>query len=78
MSGFYSRRSQEHKKTDVLVIFFVLLASMGVKATHKMLVKSTPGVNFINILLAAFTWSDPKSVRIQSSHQYLLVLLGSL
>jgi len=36
------------------------------------------GVNFTNILWAAFMWKDPKSVKIQSSHQYLFGLLGSV
>ncbi len=35
-----------------------------------------PAVNFINILRAAFTPLAPKSVRIQSSCQYLFTLLG--
>jgi len=37
-----------------------------------------PGVDFTNInLRAAFTCVAPKSVRIQSSRQYLFTLLGS-
>jgi hypothetical protein len=36
-----------------------------------------PGVNSINILRAAFTRSEPESVRTQSSHQYDFTLLGS-
>jgi len=42
--------------------------------------KLTPGVNFINVsffLRAAFALVDPKSVKIQLSHQCLLTLLGS-
>jgi len=35
------------------------------------------GLNFINVLLPAFTLTDPKSVRTQSSRQYLFTLLGS-
>jgi len=31
------------------------------KASYKMLVKLTPGVDFINILRVAFTLADPKS-----------------
>jgi len=31
------------------------------KAEHKILVKLTPGVDFINILQAAFACADPKS-----------------
>jgi len=37
----------------------------------------TSGVNFTNVLQAAFTNEDPKSTKQQSSHQCLLVLLGS-
>jgi hypothetical protein len=42
-----------------------------------MLVKLTHCVNFINVLHTAFALVDPESVRTQSSHQYLLTLLGS-
>jgi len=35
------------------------------------------GVNFINILRTAFALVDPKSVKIQLSHQCLFKLLGS-
>jgi hypothetical protein len=42
-----------------------------------MLVKLTPELNFINILHTAFTPVAPKSVRIQSSRQYLFTLFGS-
>ncbi len=41
-----------------------------------MLMKLTPGLNFINILRTAFTLVGPTSVRIQSSSQYLFMLLG--
>jgi len=36
-----------------------------------------PGANFINVLWAAFTHTDPESVTIQLSHQYLFTLLRS-
>jgi len=39
--------------------------------------KLRPGVNFTNILPAAFTRRDIKSVKIQSSYQYFFALLGS-
>ena len=42
-----------------------------------MLVKSTTGVNCINVLCTAFTHTDPESVKFQLSHQYLFTLLGS-
>jgi len=37
----------------------------------------TTGVNFINVLRTTFTLVDPKSVKIQLSHKYLFMLLGS-
>jgi len=43
-----------HTKTDGLAVFFALLGSGGIKAVRQMFVKSTLGVNFINILQAAF------------------------
>jgi len=45
---------------------------MGTKSKE-----SSSGVNFINVLHAAFTSADPKSVRTQSSRQYHFTLLGS-
>jgi len=39
--------------------------------------KLAPGINFINVLRAAFTEAVPKRVKIMSSHQYLFTLLGS-
>jgi len=35
------------------------------------------GVNFANVLCAAFTLIDPENVRTQSSHHYYFTLLGS-
>jgi len=43
------------KETDNLTVFFALLGSVCVKASWKMLVKSTPKLNFINVLRTAFT-----------------------
>jgi len=41
-------------------------------------VKGAPGVNFINVLRTTFTLADHKSVKkIQLSHKYLFMLLGS-
>jgi len=37
--------------------------SIGAKATCKMLVKLTPGVNFTNVLNKAFMHGDPKSAK---------------
>jgi len=48
-----------------------------VKASRKMLVKLTPGVNFINVLRAALIHADPKSVKFMLSLQYPFLLLGS-
>ncbi len=47
------------------------------KAAHKMLLRLTPGLDFINVLRTAFALVDPKSVRTQSSLQYHFTLLGS-
>ncbi len=49
----YHRRQKipkMQKKTDSLTLFFALMGSVHVKAAHKILVKLTPVVNFINIL----------------------------
>jgi len=52
---------------------FTLLGSAGVKVVHRTLMKSTPGVNFINVLRAAFTSAEPKSLKkTASSHQSFL------
>jgi len=48
---------------DDLTVFFVLLVSARAKAVHRTLMKFIPGVNFINILRAAFAPLDPKSVK---------------
>jgi len=42
-----------------------------------MLVKLTPGLDFINVLRTVFTPVAPQSVRTQSSCQYLFMPLGS-
>jgi len=58
-----------------------ILASVKIlyeKFARKTLMKLTLGVNFTNVLWAACTLEDPKNVKIQSSHQYLFALLGSL
>jgi len=49
--SFYTCRSQKLKMTDY---FTVLLRSMGVIASCKMLVKLTPGVNFIKKISRLF------------------------
>jgi hypothetical protein len=54
LSGF----DQKRKKTDNLTVFFALSGSARIKAAGKMLVKLTQGVNFSNILQAAFVRVD--------------------
>jgi len=51
-------RSQSAKKTESLTVFFALLGSASIKASSKMLVKSTPWVNFINIFLPQTRWGS--------------------
>jgi len=53
-SSFYARRFQKLKKTVKSLLFSAHLGSAWIKAADKMLVKWTPGVNFINILRAHF------------------------
>jgi len=48
------------------------------KAASKILVELTPEVDFIYMLRAAFTYAGPKSIKIQSSCQYLFALLESV
>ncbi len=61
--SFYARRSRKRKNTYNLTVFFTHLGSLRVKAVRRKLMKSTPGVNFIKVLQAAFTRTDPKSVK---------------
>jgi len=76
--SFYACRSRKHQKILMTWLsFFSHSGSTSVKAVHRTLVKLTPGVNFINVLLAAFSWEDPKRVKRQSSHERLYALLGS-
>jgi len=62
INSFYAPRSWMHKK-ESQQCHLALLGPTSVKAAHKMLVKMTPGLNFINILLTAFTPADPRSVK---------------
>jgi len=55
-----------------LIVFFALLGSLSVKAGHKMLVKSTPGIHFTNVLQAAFA---PKDTKVQKDTDDLTVFL---
>jgi len=47
--------------------FFALLGSACVKALRKHVGEIDPGLNFINVLGAAFMSADPKSAKRQSS-----------
>jgi len=79
-SMFYVQllRAQILKKhTDDLTVFFTLLGSTSVKASRKMLVKLTPGVNFINVLRTAFTLVGPKSVKRYWQLDWVLTLWGT-
>jgi len=65
-STFYARVFS----TQVLFSSYVLAKKNPSykKRACKMLMKSTPGVNFTNILLKAFTHADPKSAKRQPTH----------
>jgi hypothetical protein len=52
--AFTSTDNKSTKKTDSLTEFIAVLGSAHIKAAHKMLVKSAPGVNFINSLHTNF------------------------
>jgi len=49
-SSYYMVDPQSAEKTVMSSVSFVLLGSVSVKAAGNTLVKSTPGVNFINVL----------------------------
>ncbi len=44
------------EKTDNLTVFSSLLGSAPAKAAHKMLMKLTLGVNFINVICTIFSY----------------------
>jgi hypothetical protein len=54
-----------------------MLTFLGHYVKNIKILKASLVVNFTNVLHAAFTCKDPKSVKIQSSCQYLFALLGS-
>jgi hypothetical protein len=57
-------RSKSTKRQLRHKYLFALLGSSRVKAEHEMLMKLTPGgVNFTNVLCAAFMLVGPKSVK---------------
>jgi len=53
------------------------LGASLIKAACKMLVKLTPGLNFINVVSTYFTLADPKSVKRYCRLDLVLTLLGS-
>jgi len=58
MRSIYTLSSQKRHKYRQAVSLFALLGSLCVNADRKMVVKSTPWVNFINVLQAAFTRAE--------------------
>jgi len=74
MSSFYTRRSRKRKKDWQLnlTVFFTHLGSAGVKAPRRMLMKLTPGINFINVL-----WADPESTKNAVKLSVLFALVES-
>jgi len=62
-SFYVCAESKSVKKTGKLSVFLRFRVLRSQKLRVNMLVKSTPGVNFINILRAAFAPVDPKSVK---------------
>jgi len=74
-SSFYKSRSQRQLIHQCL---FALLVSLLVKAASKMLVKLTLGLNFINILQAAFMHADSKSAEKAVKLSVFFTLLGSI
>jgi hypothetical protein len=61
--SFYTHRFQKCKNSVKSLEFFTLLVSVRVKAVCEMLVKLITGVNFINILQAAFMHTDTESAK---------------
>jgi hypothetical protein len=58
------KNTKQHCWLDCL--FLALLGSAGAKASQRTLMKLTPGVNFINILLSTLLRADPKRAKRQS------------
>ena len=72
MSSFFVRKALE----QLFCTYIVRLKEIGAKAACKMLVKLTPGVNFTNVLQAAFTSADPKSTKKTVKLSSFIALLG--
>jgi len=49
-------KEEKDTNTDDLTVFLSIMGFFRVKAAHKMLVNLTPGVNFINVLRARFSY----------------------
>ena len=60
-----------------LVTFWLCQKNSYEKFACLMLMRLTPGFNFINVLRTTFMLVDPESVKNTVSHQYLFTLLGS-
>jgi len=77
-SSFYTCRSQMHQK-DLwfYCLFFTLSVSSSVKVAQRLLMKLTPGLNFISILYTAFTLADSKSVKKTVRLSIFFTLSGS-
>jgi len=56
----------------------MLLGSTSVKAVGRMLIKLSPGVDFTNIILAAFTSADPKRAKKAGKSSVSFAPLGSV
>jgi len=73
-----------HQQVSISPIFyeqlFFLKKNIRPNADHKTLVKLSTGVDFINVLHAAFTLEDPKSTKntVKLSFFFVFVLLGSV
>jgi len=60
-----------------LALQFFCISKLGKKPVCEMSVKLTTGLNFINVLLTAFTLIDPKSIKRHWWLNCIFTLLGS-
>ncbi len=68
-------KNLKNKKIKKAVVCLKLIFHMRMLYVNSINQSLTLGVNFINILRAAFMLADPKSLKFQLSHQYLFMLL---
>jgi len=62
----FTRADPKSEKTSQVVSLFVLLGSVCIKAARKMLVKSTPGIDYLgNFVNARFRQIPSEDKRIQ-------------